>query len=154
MRMLTASGNGRRLRSRQDRSQDLLEETMAEHRGSGQGPVAGAETEGPNGLLRRGALGLPAAVMQGVSHIAPAVGMVLTLQFITSLAGVTAPLAYALAFVIVLTLGVVLTQLAKHLPSAGGYYTYVSKTVHPRAGFLVSWLYIFYSPIFVGVILA
>src|SRR5215212_1966361 len=146
MRMLTASGNGRRLRSRQDRSQDLLEETMAEDRGSGQGPVVGAETEEPNGGLRRGALGLPAAVMQGVSHIAPAVGMVLTLQFITSLAGVTAPLAYALAFVIVLTLGISLTQLAKHLPSAGGYYTYVSRTVHPRAGFLTAWLFFLYDP--------
>jgi amino acid transporter len=119
---------------------------MTEDRGSGGVPVASAGTEGRNGSLRRGALGLPAAVMQGVSHIAPAVGMVLTLQFITSLAGLTAPLSYALAFVIVLTLGIALTQLAKYLPSAGGYYTYVSRTVHPRAGFLTAWLFFLYDP--------
>ena len=119
---------------------------MTEDRGSGGAPVVSARSEGPNGSLRGGALRLPAAVMQGVSHIAPAVGMVLTLQFITSLAGATAPLAYALAFVIVLTLGISLTQLAKHLPSAGGYYTYVSRTVHPRAGFLTAWLFFLYDP--------
>src|SRR5215207_11684355 len=112
MRVCRRCGNGRRLRSRHIGSRGPLEETMTEDRGSGQAPVAGAETEGPNGRLRRGALGLPAAVMKGVYHIAPAVGMVLTLQFITSLAGVTAPLAYGLAFVIVLTLGISLTQLA------------------------------------------
>ena len=78
--------------------------------------------------LRANALGLPAIVMQGVTHIAPAVGMVLTIQFITSLAGVTSPLSYFFAFLIVLLLGASLTQLAKHLPSAGGYYTYVSRT--------------------------
>jgi amino acid transporter len=96
--------------------------------------------------LRAGALRTPSLVMQGVTHIAPAVGMVLTIQFITSLAGVASPLAYLFAFLIILTLGIALTQLARHLPSAGGYYTYVSRTVHPRAGFLTSWLYFLYDP--------
>jgi amino acid transporter len=86
--------------------------------------------------LREGALKLPSVMMQGITHIAPAVGLILSIQFITSLAGVTSPLAYALAFLIVVTLGISLTQLARHLPSAGGYFTYVSRTVHPRAGFL------------------
>jgi amino acid transporter len=96
--------------------------------------------------LRANALGLPAVVMQGVTHIAPAVGMVLTIQFITSLAGVTSPLSYLFAFFIVLLLGASLTQLAKYLPSSGGYYTYLSRTVHPRAGFLTAWLYFLYDP--------
>src|SRR5262249_19680866 len=96
--------------------------------------------------LRAGALKLPSVLMQGITHIAPAVGIILTLQLIKSLAGVTAPLAYLIAFVIVLTLGLSLTQLAKHLTSAGGYYTYVSRTVHPRAGFLTAWLYFLYDP--------
>jgi amino acid transporter len=96
--------------------------------------------------LRAGALKLPSVLMQGITHIAPAVGIVLTIQLITSLAGVTAPLAYLIAFGIVLTLGISLTQLAKHLPSAGGYYTYVSRTVHPQAGFLTAWLYFLYDP--------
>ena len=96
--------------------------------------------------LRAGALKFPAILMQGITHIAPAVGLVLSIQFVASIAGVTAPLAYLLAFVIILTLGVSLMQLARHLPSAGGYYTYISRTVHPRAGFLTAWLYFLYDP--------
>lgn len=104
-------------------------------------PARTRETE-----LRRGALKLSSVLMQGITHIAPAVGIVLTIQLITSLAGIAAPLAYAIAFGIVLTLGVALTQLAKHLASAGGYYTYVSRTVDPNAGFLTAWLYFLYDP--------
>lgn len=85
--------------------------------------------------------------MQGVTHIAPAVGLILSIQYITSLAGVTSPLAFVIAFVIVMTLGISLTQLARCLPSSGGYYTYVSRTVHPRAGFLTAWLYFLYDPV-------
>jgi amino acid transporter len=108
-------------------------------------PQAAADAMAPT-QLRGGALGLPPIVMQGVTHIAPAVGLVLTIQFITSLTGVTSPLAYAIAFLIVMTLGIALTQLAKYLPSAGGYYTYVSRTVGPRFGFLTAWLYFLYDP--------
>jgi amino acid transporter len=109
--------------------------------------VQPAPTAGTQGTrLKAGALKLPSVIMQGVTHIAPAVGMVLTIQFITSLAGVTSPLSYLIAFVIVLTLGASLTQLARHLPSAGGYYTYLSRTVHPRSGWLTAWLYFLYDP--------
>jgi amino acid transporter len=72
--------------------------------------------------------------------------MVLTIQFITSISGVTSPLSYFMAFLIVLMLGASLTQLAKHMPSAGGYYTFLSRTVHPRAGWLTAWLYFLYDP--------
>jgi amino acid transporter len=85
--------------------------------------------------------------MQGIGHTAPATAILLTLPITTSYAGATAPLAYLVAFVVVLMLGVGLTQLARHLPSAGGYYTYVSRTVHPRAGFLSAWLFFLYAPV-------
>ncbi len=96
--------------------------------------------------LRAGALRLTGVLMQGIAHIAPATAVLFTIQFITSHAGITAPFAYLVAFLIVAMLGVSLTQLAKHLPSAGGYYTYVSRTVHPRVGFLSAWLYFLYAP--------
>jgi len=97
--------------------------------------------------LRRGALRLPAVLMQGIGHTAPATAILLTLPITVTYAGVAAPLAYLLAFVAVLMLGIGLTQLARHLPSAGGYYTYVSRTVHPRAGFLTAWLFFLYTPV-------
>jgi amino acid transporter len=102
--------------------------------------------QGPSVTLRSGALSFPEVLMQGISHIAPAVGIILSLQFLTGLAGVTAPLAFLFGFFVILMLGISLTQLAKHLPSAGGYYYYVSRTVHPNAGFLTAWIYFLYDP--------
>ncbi len=92
-------------------------------------------------MLRSDALGLTSVLMQAIAHTAPATAILLTIQFTVSQAGVVGPLAYLLAFFLVLTLGFGVIQLARHLPSSGGYYTYVSRTVHPRAGFLTVWLF-------------
>jgi amino acid transporter len=112
----------------------------------GEGAGTAEQEASVHGELHRDALGLPAVLMQGIGHTAPAVAILLTLQLTSRPAGVAAPLAYLVAFLIVLMLGVVLAQLARHLPCAGGYYTYVSRTVHPRAGFLTAWLYFLYTP--------
>jgi amino acid transporter len=100
--------------------------------------------------LEPDAIGLLGATMQAITHIAPAIAGFFFTAFIVSLAGITAPLAYTIGFILVLMLGSTLAQLAKHMPSAGGYYTYVSRAIHPRAGFLVSWMYILYSPLVGG----
>ncbi len=114
------------------------------------GPASGTiDTE-----LSRGAIGLPAVVMQALTHVAPAAGAIVTIQFIAQLVGLSTPLAFLIAFLICLMLAASLTQLAKHLPSAGGYYTYVSRTVGPRAGFMTAWLYFLYDPIQGGMNLA
>jgi amino acid transporter len=97
--------------------------------------------------LRRGALGLTGATMQAITHIAPAIAAFFFTTAVVGFTGVVAPLAYLIGVVIVLMLGSTLVQLSKHLPSAGGYYTYISRAIHPRAGFLTSWMYIFYSPL-------
>lgn len=92
--------------------------------------------------LEADAIGLLGATMQAITHIAPAIAGFFFTAFIVSLAGITAPLAYFIGFLVVLMLGSTLGQLARHLPSAGGYYTYVSRGLHPRLGFLTSWMYI------------
>ena len=79
--------------------------------------------------------------MQSVAQIAPAVGVLATIAFNTDLAGLGAPSTYLVAFLIAVVSAIALGQLAKHLPSAGGFYTYVSATVGPEAGFMVGWLY-------------
>jgi amino acid transporter len=113
---------------------------------------ATAQAGGPE--LKHGALGLPAVVMQGVTHIAPALAILFSLQFTVQEAGITSPLTYLAAFLIVLVLAVVLTQLARQFPSAGGYFTYVSRTLSARTGFMVAWLFGWYSPLSTGVALA
>lgn len=101
--------------------------------------------EGPG--LQRGALGLTGATMQAITHIAPAIAAFFFTTAVVGFTGVVAPLAYLIGVAIVLMLGSTLVQLSKHLPSSGGYYTYISRAIHPRAGFLTSWMYIFYSPL-------
>jgi len=108
----------------------------------------------PETQLRADALKLPSVLMQGITHMAPVCSVVLSMQLVSQHAKVTAPLAFAIAFGIVLTLGVSLTQLARHISSAGGYYAYVGRTVHPRAGFLTAWLYFLYDPVCAGINLA
>lgn len=97
--------------------------------------------------LRAGALGLAGILAQAVTNIAPAIAVFFTVSFTASNAGIATPAAYAGAFVLSLTTAVVLAQLARHLPSAGTYYTYVSRGLHPRAGFLVAWVYFLFAPV-------
>ena len=93
-------------------------------------------------------------MVQAVTHIAPGLNVLLGLTFIVSFAGVTAPIAYVIGGVICLGVAVVLTQLAKHLTGAGGYFLYVSQTVGPRAGWLTTWIYFLYDPVAVGAVCA
>jgi amino acid transporter len=51
------------------------------------------------------------------------------------------PLGVLLALVACLFVASSIGQLAKHLPSAGGFATYTSRGLHPAVGFLVVWLY-------------
>jgi amino acid transporter len=102
--------------------------------------------------LKPNALGLVGVTMQAITHIAPAIAALFFTQFLVTLAGLTAPLAYVAAVILVLALGNTLIQFARHLPSAGGYYTYVSRALGARMGFLTSWMFVLYSPMAGGVV--
>ena len=96
--------------------------------------------------LRRGALGPVQATMQGITHIAPTAGVVLILQDETGTLGRAVPFAFALAFVIMGLIGISLSELARLLPSAGGLYTYISRALHRRLGWLAGWVNLLYDP--------
>src|SRR4051812_25637494 len=104
--------------------------------------------------LQPGAVGLAGAVMQNVTHIAPAIAAFFFTQTLVGVAGGQAPLAYLIGLLIVIPLGVCLMQLAKKFPSAGGYFTYVSRTLGPVMGFLTGWVFVLYSPVVAGPSLA
>jgi amino acid transporter len=97
--------------------------------------------------LQRNAVGLAGVMMQALTDVAPAIAVLFTVQFTASQAGIAMPAAYVGAFVIAIPIAVVLCQLARRMPSAGGWYTYVSRGLHPRAGFIVAWLYFAYAPL-------
>src|SRR5262249_57935927 len=84
--------------------------------------------------LKPGAVGPTGAVMQNVTHIAPAIAAFFFTATIAGFAGGHAPLAYLLGFILVLPLGMCLVQLAKKFPSAGGYCTSVCRTLGPPLG--------------------
>ena len=96
--------------------------------------------------LKAGTLSLPEVLMQNVAVIAPAIASLFYTPVVVGLAGLTSPLAYPIAFVITLMLGMVLVQFTKKMPAAGGYYTYISRSLHPRLGWLVAWLFILTRP--------
>lgn len=102
--------------------------------------------------LKPETLGLVSVTMQAITHIAPAIAALFFTQFLVTLSGKVAPLAYFVGVLIVLMLGNTLIQFSKQLPSAGGYYTYVSRSLGARAGFLTSWMFILYSPMAGGVV--
>jgi amino acid transporter len=104
--------------------------------------------------LQPGAVGLAGAVMQNVTHIAPAIAAFFFTQTLVSFAGAQAPLAYLIGLIIVIPLGVCLMELARKFPSAGGYFTYVSRTLGPSMGFLTGWVFVLYSPVVAGPSLA
>jgi amino acid transporter len=102
--------------------------------------------------LKAGALGLPEVLMQSVTTIAPAIAALFFTPFVVGFAGIVSPLAYPVAFLITLMLGIVLVQFTKKMSAAGGYYTYISRSIHPRAGWLVAWLFILYAPTVGGIV--
>lgn len=104
--------------------------------------------------LKAGALRLPEVLMQSVTLVAPAIACLFSFGFIVgSFAGLVAPIAFAIVLVIALVLAINLAMLARAFPSAGGYFTYVSRALHPRVGMFTAWLYFLINPLVPGVIL-
>lgn len=97
--------------------------------------------------LRTGALGTREVVLHAVSHLGPAIGVVVIAPVLATFVGLSVPLVLLLAMAAVLLTGLCVAALAKHLPSAGGFYTYVSHGLGERAGFVTAWAYFLYDPL-------
>jgi len=95
------------------------------------------QTAGPATGLQRDAIGLAPVLFQSITHMAPAAAVAFSIIFATSYAGGATPLAVVLALVACLFVAISIGQLAKHLPSAGGLYTYSARGLHPTVGFFV-----------------
>ena len=123
---------------------------MAHSPGGGPRVSAGTTTAQSGTELKAGVISLPGVLMQSVTSIAPAIAGLFTVPFIVSNAGVGAPLAYLGAFIIALFLGYVLAQFSRHLSSSGSYYTFVSRSLGGRPGFLVAWVYLLFYPVVIA----
>lgn len=99
---------------------------------------------GTSPKLKRG-LKFPGVLMQSVGLMAPTASLILTIQFIASYAGVAVPFAFLMAVAIMGGLALTLSDIAKRLPSAGGYYTFVRAAISSRAGLFIAVLLLMYG---------
>ena len=77
-----------------------------------------------------------------VTNMAPAAAVAFSILFAAPYAGGSTPLAVLLGLIVLMLVAISIGQLAKHLPSAGGLYTYNAQGLGPGAGFLVGWAFI------------
>lgn len=111
---------------------------------------SGTESEG----LQRNAIGLIEVLFQSITHMAPAVAVALSIGAATGFAGKLTPLAVVLAMVACLFTAYSIGQLAQHLPSAGGMYTYVARGLGPFFGWLMAWTFALAEPLVAPILLA
>ena len=105
-----------------------------------------ASTTDPRGL-ERNAIGLTEVLFQSITHMAPAVATALSIGAATIFAGGSTPLAVVLALIAALFTAYSIGELAQHLPSAGGMYTYVARGLGAFAGWLMAWAFLLAEPI-------
>ena len=114
----------------------------------GERPMGGAAPS-----LERDAIGLPEVLFQSITHMAPAVATALSIGAATSFAGGITPLAVLFAMIAVLFTAYSMSQLARHLPSAGGMFTYVRNGLGSFFGWLVAWGFALAEPLVMPLLL-
>ncbi|MEN3357936.1 MAG: hypothetical protein V7637_1918 [Mycobacteriales bacterium] len=90
--------------------------------------------------LRRNAVGLTGAVIMSAAIMGPAVSTFFNPQFSTPFSGYATPLVYLLTLVALVITASGVMEMARALPSAGAFYTYVSRGLGSRAGFVTGGL--------------
>jgi amino acid transporter len=96
--------------------------------------------------LRENAVGLPGVLMQGIATIGPSFAILASFVFIVSYAGLSTPWAFLFGGVLLGLQALSVSQLAKVFPSAGGWYTWIARAFHPRAGFFAGVLFSVWLP--------
>lgn len=86
--------------------------------------------------LERHAVGLPAVTAQSAALIGPAAGSVAGLAFIVGYSGAATPLAFLIGLLVCVCIALVIGEYARRLPSAGSFYTYLTRTFGPKTGFV------------------
>jgi len=89
--------------------------------------------------LKSGALSPSETLAQSVAVIAPAAAPVMTIPLVFALAGAGSAIAYLIATLTILLVGLNINQFARISASPGSLYTYISEHMHPAFGVLAGW---------------
>jgi amino acid transporter len=95
----------------------------------------------PAKTLHQNAIGLAEVLFQSVTAMAPASAVAFSLGAAVPFAGTALPLATLIALAVCMLIALNIAAMAKYLPSAGGYFTYVSRGLGDTAGWLTGWLF-------------
>ena len=90
--------------------------------------------------LRRNATGLTGAVIMSAAIMGPAVSTFFNPQFSMPFSGEATPFVYLACLIATLIAASGIVAMARELPSAGAFYTYVARGLGPRAGFVTGGL--------------
>jgi amino acid transporter len=85
-------------------------------------------------------------LMQGIATIGPSFAILASFVFIVSFAGLVTPWAFLFGGILLGMQALSAAQLAKVFPSAGGWYTWIARAFHPRAGFFAGVLFSIWLP--------
>ena len=97
--------------------------------------------------LATGALGESEILFQAVTHLGPAGAAIVIFPFLTRFVGASIPFILLICLAALILTGLCVSALAQRLPSAGGFFTYVSKGLGRRMGFFTAWAYFLYDPL-------
>jgi len=95
--------------------------------------------------LRRNSLGLPELVFHGITHIAPATNVVFTFPIIAAKAGPAMPISFFLTTIVCLFIANTVAEFSRYMPSSGGYYSFATRGLGSRVGFIATWSYLIYD---------
>src|SRR5262249_51180181 len=90
--------------------------------------------------LRRNAVGLTGAVIMSAAIMGPGVSTFFNPQFSTPFSGEATPFVYLACLIAILIVASGIIEMAREFPSAGAFYTYVTRGIGPRAGFVTGGL--------------
>jgi amino acid transporter len=104
-----------------------------------------AATHQSNPQLRRNSLGLPELIFHGITHIAPATNIIFTFPVIALKSGSAMPLSFLLTTIVCCFIANTVSEFSKYMPSSGGYYSFATRGLGSRVGFMATWSYLIYD---------
>jgi amino acid transporter len=105
--------------------------------------ISGAGTQAGTGQLRKGSLRTIDAVAMAIAVLSPAMAMAYNTSGSAAFSGTSTPLAFLIGGIGCLALAFVVIGFTRRMASAGYAYTYSSRTLGKRVGFLTGWMYFF-----------
>jgi amino acid transporter len=89
--------------------------------------------------LRKDHLTFAETLTQSIASLSPTFTPAIAVAVVGGMAGTAAWLVYVVATVMLIIVGLNIGKLAKHIPAAGSFFLYVSRTLGPSYGLATAW---------------